>query len=143
MTKNYLILFWLSLIGTIIFAVILLFLIVFSKKIILSKKYGMVILFFLSFVMCILSTTKFSLCCKDYEYFSTGTCIEEIGVVVDYMHIKRDYDGNGEMIYAKPKFFIAKTGEYIVLNAKGTNIGKKYAIKYYPNTRICEVTEIS
>jgi len=141
MTKNYLTLFWISLIGIIVFAVILFFLIVFSKKIILSKKYGMIILFFISLVMCSLSASKFFLCCKDYKYFSTGTYIQVTGTVVDYMDIKRDYDGNGEVIYRKPKFFIAETGEYIVLNTKEVNKGKNYTIKYYPNTKICEVTE--
>lgn len=141
MTKNYLTLFWLSLIGIIIFAVILIFLIVFSKKIILSKKYGMILLFFISLVICALSVSKFILCCKDYKYFSTGTYIEVTGTVVDYMDIKRDYDGNGEIVYRKPKFFIVETGEYIVFNTKEVNKGKKYTIKYYPNTKICEVTE--
>lgn len=141
MTKNYLALFWLSLIAIIIFAVILIFLIVFSKKIILSKKYGMILLFFISLVICTLSVHTFILCCKDYKYFSTGTCIEATGTVVDYMYIKRDYDGNGEVVYRKPKFFIVETGEYIVLNTKEVSKGKKYTIKYYPNTRICEVTE--
>lgn len=141
MTKNYLTLFWLSLIGIIIFAVILIFLIVFSKKIILSKKYGMILLFFISLVICTLSVSKFILCCKDYKYFSTGTYIEVTGTVVDYMDIKRDYDGNGEVVYRKPKFFIVETGEYIVLNTKEVSKGKKYIIKYYPNTKICEVTE--
>lgn len=141
MTKNYLTLFWLSLIGIIIFAVILIFLIVFSKKIILSKKYGMILLFFISLVICALSVSKFILCCKDYKYFSTGTYIEVTGTVVDYMDIKRDYDGNGEVVYRKPKFFIVETGEYIVFNTKEVNKEKKYTIKYYPNTKICEVTE--
>ena len=141
MTENYLTLFWLSLIGIIIFAVILIFLIVFSKKIILSKKYGMILLFFISLVICTLSVSKFILCCKDYKYFSTGTYIEVTGTVVDYMDIKRDYDGNGEVVYRKPKFFIVETGEYIVLNTKEVSKGKKYTIKYYPNTKICEVTE--
>ena len=57
------------------------------------------------------------------------------------MYIKRDYDGNGEVLYRKPKFFIVETGEYIVLNTKEVSKGKKYTIKYYPNTKICEVTE--
>ena len=141
MTKNYLTLFWLSLISIIIFAGILIFLIVFSKKIILLKKYGMIILFFISLVMIGLSASKFSLCCKDYKYFSAGTCIEVTGTVVDFMEIKRDYDGNGEIIYRKPKFLIAETGEYIVLNTKEVSKGATYTIKYYPNTKICEVTE--
>ena len=141
MTENYLTLFWISLIGIIIFAIILIFLIVFSKKIILSKKYGMILLFFISLVICTLSVSKFILCCKDYKYFSTGTYIEVTGTVVDYMDIKRDYDGNGEVVYRKPKFFIVETGEYIVLNTKEVSKGKKYIIKYYPNTKICEVTE--
>ena len=58
------------------------------------KKYGMILLFFISLVICALSVSKFILCCKDYKYFSTGTYIEVTGTVVDYMDIKRDYDGN-------------------------------------------------
>lgn len=125
----------------IVFAMIVFFLIVFSKKIIISKKYGIVIVFFISLVMCSLSASKFFLCCKDYRYFSTGTYIEVTGTVVDYMDINRDYDGNGEIIYRKPKFFIAETGEYIVLNTKDVIKGEYYTIRYYPNTKICEVTE--
>lgn len=141
MTKNYLTLFWISLIGTIVFAVILVLLIVFGKKIILSKKHGMIILFSFSLVMCSLSASKLFLCCKDYQYFSRGTYIEATGTVVDYMNIHRDYDGNGEVIYRKPKFVIVETGEYIILNTKKASKGKTYTIKYYPNTKICEVTE--
>lgn len=141
MTKNYLTLFWLSLIGIIVFAVILFFCIIFSKRIILLKKYGMIILFCISLIMIGLSASTFSLCCKDYKYFSSGTYIEVTGTVVEFMDIKRDYDGNGEIIYRKPKFLIVETGEYIVLNTKGVSIGQTYIIKYYPNTKICEVTE--
>ena len=101
----------------------------------------MILLFFISLVICALSVSKFILCCKDYKYFSTGTYIEVTGTVVDYMDIKRDYDGNGEVVYRKPKFFIVETGEYIVFNTKEVNKEKKYTIKYYPNTKICEVTE--
>ena len=101
----------------------------------------MILLFFISLVICTLSVSKFIPCCKDYKYFSTGTYIEVTGTVVDYMDIKRDYDGNGEVVYRKPKFFIVETGEYIVLNTKEVSKGKKYTIKYYPNTKICEVTE--
>ena len=120
---------------------ILLFLIIFSKKIILSKKYGLIFLFFISLVICSLSASRFSLCCKDYKYFSTGTYIEVTGTVIDYMDIKYDYDGSGEIVYRKPKFFIAETGEYMVLNTKDVIKGKTYIIKCYPNTKICEVTE--
>lgn len=141
MEKNYLALFWVSLIGMIIFAMTMIVLLVFSKKIILLKKYSMVIIFLISLIMCSLSSNKFFLCYKDYKYFSTGTYIEVTGTVVDYTDIKRDYDGNGEIIYRKPKFFIAETGEYIVLNTKNAIKGKCYTIRYYPNTKICEVTE--
>ena len=81
-----------------------------------------------------LSANKFSLCCKDYKYFSTGTYIEATGTVIDFMYTKRDYDGTGEMMYSKPKFLIAETGEYIVLNTKDVSKGKTYTIRYYPNT---------
>ena len=101
----------------------------------------MILLFFISLVMISFSANKFFLCCKDYKYFSTGTYIEVTGTVIDFMDIKRDYDGNGEIIYRKPKFLIAETGEYIVLNTKEVGKGETYTIKYYPNTKICEVTE--
>lgn len=141
MAKNYLTLFLLSLIGMIFFALILIFLILFCKKIILFKKYGFIVLFFISLGMLALSASKFSLCYRDYKYFSSGTHIETTGVVVDFTDVKRDYDGNGKLIYRKPKFLIVETNEYIVLNTKEVSIGKTYTIKYYPNTKICEVTE--
>lgn len=141
MTKNYLTLYWLSLIGIIIFVAVLILLIVFSKKIIISKNYGLIILAFISLIMIQLSVGKFILCCKDYKYFITGTCIETTGTVVDFMDVRREYDGNGKIIYRKPKFYVEETGEYIVLNAKDVSIGETYTIKYYPHTKICEITK--
>lgn len=139
MSKNYLILLGLSLIGLITFLSTFIVLIIFFKRIITSNKYGFLILILLSLVMIVISSNIFIRCYKDFKYYRSGTCIEHIGTVVEFTYIKRDYDGTGELMNRKPKFFIAETGEYIVLNTKNVIVGETYKIKYYPNTKICEV----
>ena len=141
MIKNYLTLFWISLIGTIVFSLILIFLIVFCKKIITARKYGLIVLFFLSLIILAISLSTFSCCLKDYKYYYTGTYMEFTGTVIDFMDVHRDYDGNGELTYSKPKFLIEETNEVIVLNAKNVALGEKYTVKYFPNTKICEITK--
>lgn len=105
------------------------------------KKYGLIILFFVALITFGILANCFLLCLKDYKYYSTGTYVEITGTVVEFMYVKRDNDGNGKVMYRKPKFLIEETGEYIVLNVKDVNIGETYTVKYYPNTKICGAVE--
>ncbi len=139
MTKDYLSLFWLSLIGMIVFGVILVLIALFCKKIIRSRKYGFIALACVSLLAVGISANKFRLCCKDYKYYANDTYVEVTGTVVDFMDVDRDDDGNGQMVYRKPKFYIAGQDEYIVLNTKDVELGETYVIRYYPNTKICDV----
>ena len=78
-------------------------------------------------------------CIKDYKYVSNDEYLEADAEVVEFTYAKRDLDGNGQMIYAKPKFYIEETNEYIILYVKDVEVGEKYRIRYLPNTKICEV----
>ena len=144
MNKTYWTLFYLSLITLIAFITITILGIIFIKKIFLSKRNGivyfivsMLILVFLT----ILSANHFVLCLKDYNYASNNTYLEAKAKVVEFTNIKKDLDGDGKIHYSKPKFLLIETGEYIVLYAKNVSQGETYIIRYYPNTKICEVVE--
>ncbi len=142
MINNYWSLFNLSLIGTILFAIFIILELIFMKKIFLNKKYG---IFGLIVSICLFSTlgvlcaSKFVLCYKDYEYVSNKTYIEEKAKVVRFTESHFDYDGNGEVSYSKPKFYLIDKDEYIILNIKEVEIGKTYVIRYYPNTKVSDV----
>ena len=141
MTKDYLTLFWLSLVSVVFFATVLTVLIVFVKRIITSKKYSLMFLAVLSLLMLVWSGRIFTFCCKDYTYYASKTYIEREATVIRFTYVKWDDDGTGELMQSKPEFFIAETGEYIVLHAKEVEVGKNYTIRYYPNTKICDVVE--
>lgn len=117
---------------------------VFMKRLFLAKPYGLVklaavVVVFVFFVA--VSCLNFVRCCRDYRYVTNDTYVEEKAKVVEFTYSKRDYDGNGQIINAKPKFLIVDKGEYIILNAKNVDVGKTYIIRYYPNTRICEIVQ--
>lgn len=61
---------------------------------------------------------------------------------VEFTYANANLDGNGETQYAKPKFFVERTGQFIVLYASDIELGKQYIVRYYPNTKICEATEL-
>ena len=52
-----------------------------------------------------------------------------------------DYDGSGGQENSKPKFYLIEKNEYIVLNVKDVELGETYVIRFYPNTKICDVIE--
>lgn len=142
MVKNYWTLFCLTLIGTIVFFSIFVLGLIFMKKIFLTKKYGLILLIITSCVLItliVLCVSKFSLCCKDYQYVKNNAYLEEKAMVVEFMESHFDYDGNGEQSYSKPKFYLIEKNEYIVLNAKNVELGETYIIRFYPYTKICEI----
>lgn len=144
MIKNYWALFYLTLIGMIIFVSLFILGFVFSKKIFLDKKYGAILLIICSCISFALSTmcaSKFTLCCKDYNYVSNNTYIEEKAKVVNFTVSCFDYDGSGRQENNKPKFYLIEKNEYIVLNVKDVELGETYVIRFYPNTKICDVIE--
>lgn len=142
MENTYWALFYLSLGGVIVFLCLIVLGFVFRKQLFWGKPYGVMKLLasstlFLFFVA--ISVVPFIRCCQDYQYVSGNTYCEEKAKVVTFTYSRKDYDGNGQMINAKPKFFLIDKEEYIVLNAKDVEIGKTYIIRYYPNTKICDV----
>ncbi len=65
--------------------------------------------------------------------------VEDSAVVVEFTYVHKDLDGNGRVQYSKPKFYIENKNKYIILNVANVEIGKEYRIRYYPNTKICEI----
>ena len=144
MVRDYWTLFYLSLIVGIFILVLICCVIIFAKKIFLSKKYGTIgLLLLLSFALLIASlcAVKFVACCKDYQLVSNNTYIEDEATVVEFTSIQRDWDGNGEIRYRQPKFYIPEKDEYIVLNIKDVVLSETYIVRYYPNTAIGEIVE--
>ena len=76
---------------------------------------------------------------QDYSMVINGEYEEEDMLLVDYLNIHEDLDGNGQTSYTKPKFYIESKDEYIVLYLTDLEIGKTYRIRYYPNSKIAEV----
>lgn len=144
MEKTYWEIFYLSLVGCILFMGLLILMLVFAKKIFVETKYGLTKLSALS-ISCLfliaLSGVNFIRCCKDYPYVTAGLYEEEKAKVLNFTYSKTDYDGNGQIINAKPEFWLIDHNESIVLYAKNVEIGKTYLIRYYPNTKICEVVQ--
>ena len=147
MVSRYWYLFYLSLFGT-IFGITLFFLAHFFKKRVFFKRYGKisgVVLLIISSVLIIWFTMYccdlFQRCCKDYVYIENNTYIEERARVIEFTVVKRDQDGNGEIRYREPKFFLIDKDEYVVLYVNDVEIGETYIIRYYPHTRICDVIQ--
>ena len=144
MVKNYWTLFYLTLIGMIVFALLFILGFIFKKKLFSGKKYGIILLIVCSCVSFALSTlcaSKFGLCCKDYNYVVNNTYIEEKARVVEFTASRFDHDGSGRQENSKPKFHLIEKDEYIVLNVKDVELGETYIIRFYPNTKICDVIE--
>ena len=144
MEKTYWEIFYLSLVGCILFVGLLILMLVFAKKLFVETKYGITKLSVFS-ISCLfliaLSGVNFLRCCKDYSYVTAGLYKEEKAKVLNFTYSKKDYDGNSQIINAKPEFWLIDHNESIVLYAKNVEIGKTYLIRYYPNTKICEVVQ--
>ncbi len=143
MVEQYWELFALSLAGTVICAGMLVLGFVFAKKLLSNKKYGVVGLVLLSATLALITAVSahhFILCCKDYSYVSDNTYIEAKAEMIEYTSVERDSE-NGLVVYREPKFFLPERNEYIVLYTKDVEVGETYLIRYYPNTRICEIVE--
>ena len=139
MEKKYLEIFWLSIGGVlicIIFSIVLAVLL--YKKVVSMGKCQLIFAVIALMLTIGLSGYMLCLCCKDYKYYSSGTCLEAVGTVVEFARVRQAEDG--EMLYSMPIFLIEKTGEHIKLSVKAEK-GKTYYLKYYPNTRICEISE--
>lgn len=144
MEKTYWEIFFLSLIGCILFIGLLVLMLVCRKKLFVESKYKLIQLLALAtlcLLMIALSSVNFVRCCKDYRYVAKDSYEEDKAKVLDFKYSKKDYDGNGEIINAVPKFWLIDHNEIVVLHAKNVEIGKTYLIRYYPNTKICEVVQ--
>ena len=88
-----------------------------------------------------LSTYMFIPAMQDYEMVTSGDYLEETAVVICFTHAYSD-EGNPEIHYSQPKFYIPEKDEYVILHATNVEIGKTYRIRYYPHTKICEAVPI-
>lgn len=144
MVEDYWTLFYLTLIGAIVLISFFVLGFVFMKKLFLNKKYGIIKLIACSCVTLFssaLCVSNFSKCCKDYEYVAHNTYIQEKAKVVEFTESYIDYDGNGRRVNSKPRFYLIDKDEYIVLYTKDVEIGEIYIIRFYPNTKICDIIE--
>lgn len=143
MTRTYFLLFSVSVIGCIVSAIIIILSIIFAKKI-LSLKGGVLVfillMFFFSFSTAITARLTM-LCIKDLKYVTNDTYEESEGEVIEFTKIKHDYDGSGKTIYSQPQFYFADKNEYVVLYARDVEVGETYLVRYYPNTKICEIVQ--
>ncbi len=157
MVRDYWALYFLSLIGLIAFIVLFILGLVFMRKLFFIKFKRIEAIALLLICSCItlslsvVSANNFVLCCKDYEYVSNDTYIEATATVIEFTASREDYDGNGITVYYKPKFYLKETGEQIVLyvqgvaignniyHVRGVELGETYIIRFYPNTKICDV----
>ena len=138
MVKNYWALFYLTLIGMIIFVSLFILGFVFSKKIFLDKKYGAILLIIcscISFALSTLCASKFTLCCKDYNYVSNNTYIEEKAKVVNFTVSCFDYDGSGRQENNKPKFYLIEKNEdginaHVSFKGENMSLGEKQLISF-------------
>ncbi len=144
MEKQFWVLFCISLIGFVFSCVLLISTIVFAKRVFLQKKHGS-ILFVVSICAILLfvffTAKHFIECYRDLSYVTNETYIEEECKVIEYTRIERDLDGNGLTSYNDPKLYVIDKDEYIILHLQSVEVGETYLIRYYPNTKICEVVE--
>lgn len=122
-----------GIISVIVFAVLCTCLVV--KKKIATHVYicfCVAVLAFLAF-----GTYMFIPAMQDYEMVTSGDYLEETAVVICFTHAYSD-EGNPEIHYSQPKFYIPEKDEYVILHATNVEIGKTYRIRYYPHTKICE-----
>jgi len=138
MQKTYWTLFGLCLMGIIFSFIFCIFIIILFSKKQLNLKYfiGYILTLFLVFFA---SMYQFGYCIKDYNFAKNNTFIEETLTVIEFTKIERDLDGNGKISYSEPKFYIHGKDEYIVLYTQDVEVGKTYRVRYYPNTKICEI----
>ena len=104
----------------------------------LSLKYCIIAELVLT-VLLFVGIYRFTFCAKDYELVKNDTFMEETLTVIEFTEVYRDLDGNGQVSYAKPMFYNREKDEYIILYTTDVEVGKTYRIRYYPNTKICEI----
>ncbi len=138
MIKTYWTLFILGGLGIILSILMILIVAIGFSKGRLSKTYFVVTLTVLLLPILLAANLLIS-CIKDFKYVSDGCYFEENATVVEFTYVKQHLDGNGQTQYSQPKFYLEEKDEYIVLNVANVEIGKKYRIRYLPNTKICEI----
>ena len=141
MQTTYWKLFGVSLAGIILSVILCAVMVVLLLKRKISVKYfiiGAAVILLCAFI----GTYIFIPCVKDYEFAANGTFIEENATVVEFTYVRDDPDGNGKTQYSLPKFYIDSKDEYVVLHTSGVELGKTYKIRFYPNTRICEIVAV-
>ena len=132
-----------SILGTISLFAVNVLVLIFRKKI-LNKKYG-ILLFILCMAFCFrllcgMAGILYD-CCIDYHYVSSNTYEEAQATVVGFNYTTKHSDGNGEIENSQPIFHLIEGNKTVVLYASDVELNETYLIRYYPNTKICEVIE--
>ena len=104
----------------------------------ISKRFFLITLVILALFV-ILCVHQIIPVIKDFPLVKNNEYLEEDAMVVEFTYVRENLDGNGQIHYSKPKFYIQRKNEYVILNLSDVEIGKSYRIRYYPNTRIGEV----
>ena len=73
-------------------------------------------------------------CLKDFRIVYGKRLFEEDAEVVEFTKID-----DSPKKYTHPKFFIREKTKFVVLDMDNVEFGKKYRIRYLPNTKLCEV----
>ena len=134
-------------IGVLILAVLLfLFLLHEIKRYKASgSSFGKFETFFIGFVILCLSvfaSEKLILCFLDLPRVVTNDPVEVVGEACE-SNFKEDFSRLEDIILNnQTKFHITETDEYVILHQSDLELGKKYRIIYYPNTRLCMVADI-
>ena len=72
----------------------------------------------------------------------TNDPVEVVGEACE-SNFKEDFSRLEDIILNnQTKFHITETDEYVILHQSDLELGKKYRIIYYPNTRLCMVADI-
>lgn len=87
-------------------------------------------------VLLLVGIYRFTFCAKDYELVKNDAFMEETLEMIEFTETYRD---DGYISYSCPKFYNREKDEYIILYTTDVEVGKTYRIRYYPNTRICEI----
>jgi hypothetical protein len=78
---------------------------------------------------------------KDYKYVINDQYIEISARMIEFTEVRYDAD-SGQVNYSRPRFYIEDKDEYIILGIKDVEEGRTYLIRYYPNTKLCEVVNL-
>ena len=91
---------------------------------------------------CVYNVYHFIPLIQDLDMVRKHEYMEDIGTVVEFTEVSQISEGNGQIDYSKPLFYISEKDAYIILHLKNVQVGETYRIKYYPHSKIAEASLI-